>query len=84
MRVTAKAVGQELNTIGGIRLMRCVFHALKWLGGSEAELALPPRSPLDHRFRIPPQWLSTLQLVLLLWAPTLLGGTWWWRRRSWN
>ena len=31
MRVTAKAVGQELNTIGGIRLMRCVFYALKWL-----------------------------------------------------
>ena len=31
MRVTAKAIGQELNTIGGIRLMRCVFYALKWL-----------------------------------------------------
>ena len=27
----AKAVGEELNTAGGIRLMRCAFYAFKWV-----------------------------------------------------
>ena len=27
----AKAVGEELNTAGGIRLMRCAFYAFRWV-----------------------------------------------------
>ena len=27
----AKAVGEELNAAGGIRLMRCAFYAFKWV-----------------------------------------------------
>jgi hypothetical protein len=61
-----------------------VLHAIKWLTGSGDAVGLPPRSPLDHRFRLPLGRLMPMQLFVLLFVPMLLMLSWWWRCRRWR
>ena len=61
-----------------------VYQCIDWLTGAKEKVLLPPRPPVDYRFRMDPQHLRPLQLSLLLGLPILLGILWFRRCRRWR
>jgi hypothetical protein len=74
----------ENRSIWEVGHQQFLHESIKWLTGASDESALPPRSPRDHRFRLPLGWLRPLQVLLLLSLPLLLLCSWWWRCRRWH
>lgn len=74
----------ENRSIWEVGHQQFLHESIKWLTGASDESALPPRSPVDHRFRLPLGWLRPLQCLLLLSVPLLLLCSWWWRCRRWH